>query len=75
MSPPSTHPIAVIVYISLLAYNHCLMSFHVTIFFYSYLALSLFFPLLKGVYVIIPQLEEETMRAESHCAFHLVRGH
>lgn len=68
-------PTAVIVYISLLAHSHnCLMSFHVMIFFYSFIALSRFFPFLKGVYVVIPQSEEEIMRAESHCAFHLLRG-
>lgn len=51
-----------------------LMSFHVTIFFYSYLAFLQFSPFLKGLCVLIPQLEVETKRVESHCIFHLVRG-
>ena len=55
-SPPSTGPQAV-------------MSFHVTVFLYSYLALSRFFPFLKCLYVLIPQLEVETTRVELHCAF------
>lgn len=58
MSPSSTGPAAV-------------TSFHAVVFFYSYLALSLFFPFLECLYVLIPQLQVETMGDDSHCAFHL----
>lgn len=51
----------------------CLMSFHLMISFCSYLAPSLFFPFLKCLCVLIPQLEVKTMRVESHCVFLLVR--
>lgn len=51
----------------------CLMSFHLIISFYSYLAPSLFFPFLQCLCVLIPRLEVKTMRVESHCVFLLVR--
>ena len=51
----------------------CFISFHLMISFYSYLAPSLFFPFLKCLCVLIPQLEVKTMRVESHCVFLLVR--